>query len=562
MSNFTISEPLFLVPCRENSSEKTELDAFIRLLDESGAFGIIGEYDAVASATGRPRFDSKMLLALLLYGFSICDCSLRELEDRCRYDMRFLYLSSGRVPSYATFCSFINKSFLPRSVRILTAVTKKAAEKMGVSILENVYIDGSKFEANANKYKFRFKSEKRVSNLYGRFSSLMTEVGIKAATGIGMKEMIAEMERCLSLLKEEIEKDGKRVEDIKTGRGIRNPRNESSYVKACAMLSKMKEYEMTEKICGPDRNSYYLTDHDATAMCLKEDYYSGLGSNMHAAYNVQYAVSNGFIIAIHVSQDRSDSRTFPIFLKKIKQMYGRFPTNVCADAEYGSARNYEFIRNEGIGNYVKFTTWKKEVSGEQPPRYRIDGNGKIVCLLGRELARVEDEKDKSEKRRFSSYRADCRGCPYKKYCNKGRKAKRAASKVFEIDVKALKSKEEARANLLSVKGIELRVNRSIQVEGSFGIMKQDKQYARFRRRSLERTDVEMLLNCIGLNIAKYMRFLRTGHSPEYWKAPEGTEAEKEHKISRTIKKGGRKAQKKQPNEKARKYKYREAKRKG
>ena len=243
-------------------------------------------------------------------------------------------------------------------------------------------------------------------------------------------------------------------------------------------------------------------------------------------------------------------------------MYGRFPTNVCADAGYGSARNYEFIRNEGIGNYVKFTTWKKEVSGEQPPRYRMDGNGKIVCLLGRELARVEDEKDKSEKRRFSSYRADCRGCPYKKYCNKGRKAKRAASKVFEIDVEALKSKEEARANLLSVKGIELRVNRSIQVEGSFGIMKQDKQYARFRRRSLERTDVEMLLNCIGLNIAKYMRFLRTGHSPEYWKTPEGTEAEKEHKVSRTIKKGGRKAQKKQPNEKARKYKYREAKRKG
>ena len=67
MSNFTISEPLFLVPCRENSSEKTELDAFIRLLDESGAFGIIGECDAVASATGRPRFDSKMLLALLLF---------------------------------------------------------------------------------------------------------------------------------------------------------------------------------------------------------------------------------------------------------------------------------------------------------------------------------------------------------------------------------------------------------------------------------------------------------------------------------------------------------------
>ena len=182
------------MPCRENSSEKTELDAFIRLLKESGAFDIIEEYDADTPVTGRPGFDSKMLLALLLYGFSICDCSLRELEDRCRYDLRFLYLSSGEVPSYAIFCSFINKAFLPRSARILTAVMKKAAEKMVVSILKNVYIDGSKFEANTNKYRFRFKSKKRVANIYGRFSSLMTEVGI------GMQDMIAEMERCLSRL--------------------------------------------------------------------------------------------------------------------------------------------------------------------------------------------------------------------------------------------------------------------------------------------------------------------------------------------------------------------------
>ena len=55
-------------------------------------------------------------------------------------------------------------------------------------------------------------------------------------------------------------------------------------------LSTAMEYEEKERICGPDRNSYYKTDHDATAMCLKEDYYSGLGSNMHAAYNAQVLV--------------------------------------------------------------------------------------------------------------------------------------------------------------------------------------------------------------------------------------------------------------------------------
>ena len=70
-------------------------------------------------------------------------------------------------------------------------------------------------------------------------------------------------------------------------------------------LMKSLEYEEKETICGENRNSYYKTDHDATAMCLKDDYYSGLGSNMHAAYNTQILVSNGFIVSDYDSQDPS-----------------------------------------------------------------------------------------------------------------------------------------------------------------------------------------------------------------------------------------------------------------
>lgn len=557
MANFTISEPLFLVPCNGNEQEKRILDDFVRLLEESGAFRIIEESAAKEShdsGPGRPRYDSRLLLLLLLYGFSQADCSLRELQDSCRYDLRFLYLSSGNVPSYTTFCDFINRIYLPVSNRLYQVITEKIAQKMSISILDRVYIDGSKFEANANKYKFRFKSEKRRSNLFQRFCELMKTAEIIVPSETESKKMTKTMDSFLESLKESIEKTGKKVEEIKTGRGIRNDAKERAYVRGNAMLLKMKEYDETESICGSGRNSYYLTDHDATVMCLKEDYYSGLGSNMHAAYNVQYAVSDGLILAILVSQDRSDSRTFPKLLKKIKEMYGKYPNNVCADSGYGSATNYDFIRKEGIGNFVKFATWQKEISGEKPPKYRFV-EGKVVCLCGRELTRTENGGKKPRSPRYSFYLADCRGCPYKKYCNKERKNKRSASKIFEIDLETLKSKEEARENLKSVEGIESRVNRSIQAEGSFGIMKQDKGYSRFRRRGLGKTDVEMQLNCIGLNLAKYIRFLRNGKAPEYWKAPAGTKPEEEHEMSRTIKKGGKKAPKKQPNQKAKKYKY-------
>lgn len=71
-------------------------------------------------------------------------------------------------------------------------------------------------------------------------------------------------------------------------------------------------------------------------MCMKDDYYSGLGSNMRAGYNVQIAVSKGIILDYYVSQDRSDAKTLIPFLEEFYKDYGQYPKNLCADAGYGS----------------------------------------------------------------------------------------------------------------------------------------------------------------------------------------------------------------------------------
>ena len=56
----------------------------------------------------------------------------------------------------------------------------------------------------------------------------------------------------------------------------------------------------------------------------------------------------------------------------------------------------------------------------------------------------------------------------------------AAERVFEINPEYQRLKQQARDRLLSVKGIELRVNRSCQVEGVYGIAKYNMQYNRIR----------------------------------------------------------------------------------
>ena len=76
----------------------------------------------------------------------------------------------------------------------------------------------------------------------------------------------------------------------------------------------------------------------------------------------------------------------------------------------------------------------------------------------------------------------------------------------------------------------MRVNRSIQVEGDFGNLKQKLSYDRFRRRGLAKVTTEMILMAIGVNIRKYLRFALSSYVPSFWVAPENLQPESMPKI--------------------------------
>ena len=92
-------------------------------------------------------------------------------------------------------------------------------------------------------------------------------------------------------------------------------------------------------------------------------------------------------------------------------------------------------------------------------------------------------------------------------------------------------KNEAMTNLLSRKGIEMRVNRSSQVEGVFGNVKSNYGYNRFRRRGLDKASLEVMLTFLGQTIRKYFDYLETGKLPNYWIIPNGIEPQKFKKPS-------------------------------
>ena len=92
---------------------------------------------------------------------------------------------------------------------------------------------------------------------------------------------------------------------------------------------------------------------------------------------------------------------------------------------------------------------------------------------------------------------DCTGCPHKERCTRAKGNKRLyISKSF------LEKRQESYENILSEKGILYRMNRSIQVEGAFGVLKNDYEFQRFLFRGKTKVKLEILLLCMGYNLNK------------------------------------------------------------
>lgn len=129
-------------------------------------------------------------------------------------------------------------------------------------------------------------------------------------------------------------------------------------------------------------------------------------------------------------------------------------------------------------------------------------------------------------------------------------------RFFEVSTKLQTYIQQSEKNLLSVKGIEMRVNRSAQVEGAFGIIKQDIQFERFRRTTKEKVEVEFMLIILGYNIRKLFKYYSGNLKTEFWKAPKDLNEEKFKKpSSKRLNNKVNKKEKKSVNEKAkREYK--------
>lgn len=459
---------------------------------------------------GRPRFNRVNMLKTVLFGFmDIGYASLRDLQKQCKINIRYMYLMEYEQPSYRAFSYFINEEIEGSIEKIFQAVMDYIVRMDHVD-LQHLYIDGSKFEANANKYTWVWKkaTEKSRYRLFEKINRELEQINEELAA-IGFK-VETNPEYTPDSLKGILNRYAYVVkikpDTFVHGKGKRKSAQQRHYETLEAYLRKLREYVRQIKICGPDRNSYSKTDPDATFMRIKKDYMGN--DQLLPAYNIQIGVADEYIVVADVYQHRSDMDCFVPIIEKFKELYGHYPKYPVADAGYGSYNNYLYCQDHGMEKYMKFPMYKKETTDKKyrddPFRavnFQTDQDGNLICPNKRKFkfAYRAPVKGNQYGRQEEIYRCeDCSNCPYADKCKKTDK-----ERTIRLNQELTSMHKEVLDNLESIHGALLRMNRSIQAEGSFGVMKYDRWYKRIVRKGLKWVKLELLLVSLGHNLYKF-----------------------------------------------------------
>ena len=531
-----------------------------KVLEELDFTKFLAQY----STRGRIGYNPIMKYAVLTYANMRGVRSVDRIVELCQRDLAFIWLTQGEKPQRDAFYDFINNKLTGEILDDLNYQFLRRLKKEGLITLEALYIDGTKIEANANRYTFVWRGTLNyhlvglldaIDALYARYNELLNknEYGQKYDLGNVQMFIIEGMDK----VRDVIEKNRKRkltkhkklsnntiieidncsplellklqnnLIKIAEGEGIsfvyekRQKKSEIQllYEELEECGKRLMKYKECFEIMGTDRNSYSKTDLEATFMRMKEDHM--LNGQLKPAYNVQIAVENYFIIHGYVSNDRTDYNTLIPVIKKHFLAFEEKLKEVTADSGYCSEKNLLFLKKNNVTSYIKLQDHEKRKTRaykEDIGKYYnmssqiFEDEHYYVCHDGRELRHINTETKEQDgyTQTFEVYGcADCSGCEHKAKCLYKYNPEKDAdkNKIMKINEQWEELKSESHANIESEKGILNRQIRSIQTEGHFGDIKENENFRRFNYRTSDKVYKEFMLFAIGRNINKYHRFL-------------------------------------------------------
>ena len=298
---------------------------------------------------GSSSYHPGMLLKVLVYAYINNIYSSRKIEEALQQNIHFMWLSGMSTPDHNTINRFRGERLREPLKKIFTQVVQLLAVE-GLLSIKEIYTDGTKIEANANRYTFvwgnaiktnKEKMKVQLDELWKYAQSVAaSELDDTDPSGFDKidKEKVAQT----------IAKIDAALQDKPVSKQVKQKLN---YARKYRMsIRDFYKYEQQEAILGEQRKSFSKTDTDATFMRMKEDHMKN--GQLKPGYNLQVSTNNQYITHYSIHQATTDTTTLKEHLTDFKTEYQTMPAVVTADAGYGSEENSKVKSHLALTNYI------------------------------------------------------------------------------------------------------------------------------------------------------------------------------------------------------------------
>ena len=161
-----------------------------KVMEEMDFTALLAQY----SGKGKHGFNPIMKYGILTYANMRGVREIDRIVELCKRDLAFIWLTQGEQPKRDAFYDFINKKLTPEILDDLNYQLLRRLKKEGLITLESLFIDGTKIEANANRYTFVWRGTlnyhlvgllDNIDALYHKYNALLEENGYDEKYGLG-----------------------------------------------------------------------------------------------------------------------------------------------------------------------------------------------------------------------------------------------------------------------------------------------------------------------------------------------------------------------------------------
>jgi len=433
-------------------------DSFVDLLD-----WVKLQFITPAGNMGRPRYDPKAMLKLLLYSYSYGIRSSRKIERACYHNLSFIWLTGGLKPDHKTIAEFRRNN--KKSLKNVFKQCVRFCIKCDLIEGNVLFIDGTKIRANAS-----------IKNTY---------------TKDKCRKILSKIDKRIDELLVECETIDQRESD------------QGSHVKLKKELSgkqalRAKVQSVMEELKNENIKSKNLTDPDCSNMRSAQ--------GTHASHNVQQVVDdkNGLIVHVDTTGKNNDSQQFADQVERANEAVDNKCTVACADAGYANTDELKKVDDKKIKVIVPS---QKQALHKEPKPFNRDNfnydskNDQYVCPRGNRLTYRGLNKQKKAKVYHITDPKLCRQCQHFGTCTQSGVGRKLARLIAE------QYKQKFENQYLEPRSQQIYKRRKEKVEHPFGHIKRNLKVDAFLLRGRDGTLAEMSILATCFNITRVISIL-------------------------------------------------------